>query len=215
MICNVRTWSFVCVRTHTGIARHTDSEPAHFWLGKNQRFFLCSWRDSNPGHLYLQSNALTTELIRHPSSWTEQNFTGLLLGHYYCSEKHTSHSLSVTHTVSKAQRHISRLAYFISVRHFLQTILIFALINVCMYINRSRTRNTDDKVRVWNKSREIKKTKQNKTHACNVANELMWKRTEQNLEDTWMILQWTRVGYNIPGGLPGTLACLLASVTEQ
>ena len=43
----VRTWSFVCVRVHTGVG-HTDSESAqHFWLGKTHKFFLCSQRDSN------------------------------------------------------------------------------------------------------------------------------------------------------------------------
>ena len=65
-IFNVSTWSFAWVRIHTGVG-HTDSESAQpFWLKKPSKFFLCSWRDSNPRPLDLQSNTLTTEATRHP-----------------------------------------------------------------------------------------------------------------------------------------------------
>ena len=61
----MRTWSFLCVRIHTGVG-HTDSESAqHFWLGKTDNFFLCSWRDSNLRSLDLESNTLPTEPPRH------------------------------------------------------------------------------------------------------------------------------------------------------
>ena len=60
-IFNVRTWLVFRMRayTHGGWA-HTDSESAPpFWHGQTQKFFLCSWRDSNPRPLDLQSNALS------------------------------------------------------------------------------------------------------------------------------------------------------------
>ena len=45
-IFNLRTWSFLCVRIHTGVG-HTDSESAqHFLLRKTHILFLCSRRDS-------------------------------------------------------------------------------------------------------------------------------------------------------------------------
>ena len=57
--------AYVIILVHTGV-RHTDSESAHFWLGKIHKFFLCSWRDSNLGPLDLESNALPIEPPRHP-----------------------------------------------------------------------------------------------------------------------------------------------------
>ena len=58
-LCNVRAWSFVGVRIHTGDG-HT------FLTRTNSTFFLRTWRDSNPRPLDLQSKALTTEPTRHP-----------------------------------------------------------------------------------------------------------------------------------------------------
>ena len=60
-ICSVRTWSFLCVRIHTGV-RHTDSESAQqFWLGTTPKKLLCSWQDSNHRLLDLESDALLIE----------------------------------------------------------------------------------------------------------------------------------------------------------
>ena len=56
----VCTWSFWCVRMHTWVG-HTDSESAHFWLGKTHNFFLCSWRGSNLSPLDLEFDALPIE----------------------------------------------------------------------------------------------------------------------------------------------------------
>ena len=49
--------------THGGWA-HRQQVSTTFLTRK--KFFLCSWRDSNPWPLDLQSNALTTEPTRHP-----------------------------------------------------------------------------------------------------------------------------------------------------
>ena len=49
-IFNVRMWLFLCVHIYIHTAEgggHTDSESAHFWLGKTRKLFLCSWWDSN------------------------------------------------------------------------------------------------------------------------------------------------------------------------
>ena len=49
-IFNVHTWSFFCMRKHTGVG-HTHSKSAQrFWLRKTCKFFLCAWLGSNPGH---------------------------------------------------------------------------------------------------------------------------------------------------------------------
>ena len=59
----MRTWSFLCVRAHTGVG-HTDSKSAqHFWLGKTHKFFLCSWQDSN---LHPLDPSLILYQLSHP-----------------------------------------------------------------------------------------------------------------------------------------------------
>ena len=52
-------------------------------LSKNSKFFLCSWRDSNPRPLDLQSNALTTEPTRHPD-WLVDLFFCLFVCLFTC-----------------------------------------------------------------------------------------------------------------------------------
>ena len=61
-VFNVRT--FLCLRVHTGVGRHTDKESAHhFDSEKNsQKCFVCSRRDSNLwswNALDLEADALT------------------------------------------------------------------------------------------------------------------------------------------------------------
>ena len=53
-ICNIRTWSFFCVRE----AGHTDSESATF-LTERHNFFLCSWWSLNSGHWFHRIFSLT------------------------------------------------------------------------------------------------------------------------------------------------------------
>ena len=54
-----------------GLGTPTASQHNLFDWKKTQRFFLCSWRDSNPRPLDLQCSALTTEPPRHPC-WSER-----------------------------------------------------------------------------------------------------------------------------------------------
>ena len=65
---------FFCLReyTHRGWA-HWQRVSTTFLTKKNSEFFLCSWRDSNPQPLDLQSNALTTEPTRHPHECSKSN----------------------------------------------------------------------------------------------------------------------------------------------
>ena len=70
-IFNVRIWSFLCVRTHTGVG-HTNNELA---LGKTDNFFLCSWWRWNLGSLDFESDAVPIEPPHHP---------------FYCTEVHLS-----------------------------------------------------------------------------------------------------------------------------
>ena len=66
-IFNVRTWSFLCVRQHTGVG-HKDNETAlHFGLCKNShKLFLCSWRGLNLGSLDLESRCSTNRATSSP-----------------------------------------------------------------------------------------------------------------------------------------------------
>ena len=58
---NVRTWSSVCVRIHTGVG-DTDSESAqHFWLGKTVTMSCAADGSSD-----LVFDALSIEPLRHP-----------------------------------------------------------------------------------------------------------------------------------------------------
>ena len=57
MVCSYRMFS-------TALVNSESAQP--FCLGKNSKFFVCSWQDSNPRPLDLQSNALTTGTTRHP-----------------------------------------------------------------------------------------------------------------------------------------------------
>ena len=59
---NVRTWSFLCERTHMGVGAHQQLVST-FWLGKTHKFFivhLTHRRGSNLGSLDLKSDALPT-----------------------------------------------------------------------------------------------------------------------------------------------------------
>ena len=68
-IFNGRTWSFVCVRIHTGYGQHRQRVSTTLSTRKNSHFFsLCCWRDSNPRPLDLESDALPIEPPRHPIS---------------------------------------------------------------------------------------------------------------------------------------------------
>ena len=73
IIVNVRTWSFLCARIHTGGWAHTSTASRHnmFYSEKlRKKNLLCSWRDSNLGPLDLETDALTTEPTRNPTgSW--------------------------------------------------------------------------------------------------------------------------------------------------
>ena len=73
-IFNVHTWSFWCVHIHTGDG-HTDSESAqHFWLGKTQNYFLCSWRGSISGHRCHRILSSMLYQLSHPvtQSWVSR-----------------------------------------------------------------------------------------------------------------------------------------------
>ena len=61
-IFNVRTWSFVCVRIHTGLGTPTASQHYLFDL----KFLLVLLTGFEPWSLDLQPNVLTTEPTRHP-----------------------------------------------------------------------------------------------------------------------------------------------------
>ena len=65
-IFNVRTWSFLCMRTHTGVGHSQQKVSTTFWLRKTHKFCLCSWRGSNLGSVDLESDTLPTEPPRHP-----------------------------------------------------------------------------------------------------------------------------------------------------
>ena len=54
-IFNVRTSSFLCVRIRTGVG-HTDSESAHFWLGKTHKCWVCVCVLAIPQKLSSSSN---------------------------------------------------------------------------------------------------------------------------------------------------------------
>ena len=60
-IFNVCTWSFLCVRTHTGGWTHQQRVSSTFWLGKavTNICFLCSGRGSNRLSLDLYSQCST------------------------------------------------------------------------------------------------------------------------------------------------------------
>ena len=65
-IFNVRMWSFLRVRIHTGVGRtHSESEQQFLTWKNSGFFFLCSWRGSNLGSLDLESNALPIEPPHH------------------------------------------------------------------------------------------------------------------------------------------------------
>ena len=59
-IFNMHTWSFLCVRIHTGV-EHTDESAQHFSPKKTHKFFLCTWRGSNQGSLDLESGTVPIE----------------------------------------------------------------------------------------------------------------------------------------------------------
>ena len=66
------TWSFVCVRMHTGgLGTPIASQHNLIWLGKTKKFCVCSWRDSNPRSVDLESDALPIEPSRHPRQMSE------------------------------------------------------------------------------------------------------------------------------------------------
>ena len=41
-IFNMHTWSFLCVRIHTGVGHTNSKSTQHFWLGKTHNFFYCA-----------------------------------------------------------------------------------------------------------------------------------------------------------------------------
>ena len=76
-IINVRTWSLMCVRIHTGVGL-TDSESAHFWLGKNSRFFLVLLKGYDI--------AVLVSKKWYCSSWSIRNDISILVhNESYCS----------------------------------------------------------------------------------------------------------------------------------
>ena len=71
-IFNVRTWSFLCVRIHTGVG-HTGNESAqHFWLGKTLTNFSCAPDGVRTSGLWISSPMLYQ--LSHPISLIESPF---------------------------------------------------------------------------------------------------------------------------------------------
>ena len=64
-IFNVRTWSFLCVRIHTGVG-YTDSETTHFWFRKTVTNLSCAPDTDRVRTLGLSISSQTLYQLSHP-----------------------------------------------------------------------------------------------------------------------------------------------------
>ena len=86
-IFNVHTWSFLCVRIHTGVGQ-TESESAqHFWLGKSHTHFSCA-----VDFPCCDVQAQLSEQQNFVSITSFSCKTGILLS-FYCEHPHWSTKL--------------------------------------------------------------------------------------------------------------------------
>ena len=88
-IFNVRTWSILCVRMHTGVGS-TDSESAqHFWLGKIHSCFLRPWR-----HPPWQRQTRVTDVINIIFNPTLYQLSHPVIPNDYCASADNMHIVS-------------------------------------------------------------------------------------------------------------------------